>query len=234
MKSKSSGAKAAAQSKMAAAQARKLPSPVDNPLGLFRSNGSLTIHNNVDIRGTIITDGGGPEIQITGAGVVIKPATLPPLYGSSDSYQLPSALVMDDLRIGSGADARIEGMTVVWDEFELKSGLPTANFAFKGNLITSALLLRGRTNWIQTPATWGTDRTNFIIQSLNVLDLNRSLYFPDYLERIKGFTVKPALTFSADSSGVKPHWHDWSQAVYQPDPADPGLRWEVVRWEDNL
>jgi hypothetical protein len=59
-------------------------------------------------------------------------------------------------------------------------------------------------------------------------------YFPDYQEKNKGFVVKPALTFSPDSSGVKPHWHDWSQPIYQPDPGDPGLRWEVVRWEDNL
>ncbi len=210
------------------------PSPTDNPLGVFRSSGPLSIQNNVRITGTVISDGGSPEIQVYGTSVVLKPATLPALYGSSDSYQLPSALVMDDFRINSGADAQLEGMTVVWDEFEVKTGLPTTKLAFQGNLITSALLLRGRSTWVQTPATWGSDRTNFIVQSLNALDLNRSLYFPDYLEKMKGFTVKPTLTFSADSSGVKPHWHDWSQAVYQPDPADPGLRWEVVRWEDNL
>jgi hypothetical protein len=59
-------------------------------------------------------------------------------------------------------------------------------------------------------------------------------YFPDWEQTQRSFTVKPTLTFSPDSSGVKPHWHDWSQPVYQPDPADPGLKWEVVRWEENL
>lgn len=209
-------------------------SPVDNPLGVFRSSGPLEIKSDVSITGTIITDGGSPEIQITGANVSLKAATLPALYGSSTSYQLPSALVMDDFRVKSGADAQIEGMTVVWDEFGVETGLPTTKFAQKGNLITSALLLRGRSTWQQTPTTWGSDRSAFLAQYLNVADLNRSLYFPDYLEKQKGFTVKPALTFTPDSSGVKPHWHDWSQPVYQPDPADPGLRWEVVRWENNL
>lgn len=210
------------------------PNTLTNPLGIYRSNGSLTIGNNVRLTGTIITDGGSPEIQITGTNVVLKPATLPALYGTSDTFQLPCALVQDDLRVNSGADVQLEGMTMVWDEFEIKSGSAATKFALQGNLITNTLQLRGRSTWTQTPAIWNADRNNFVIQSLNVLDPNRSLYFPDYMQKVKGFTVKPALTFSPDSSGVKPHWHDWSQAVYQPHSADPGLRWEVVRWENNL
>jgi hypothetical protein len=54
------------------------------------------------------------------------------------------------------------------------------------------------------------------------------------MEKNKGFVVKPTLTFSPASGAVQPHWHDWSQPVYQPDPADPGLKWEVVRWEESF
>ena len=76
---------------------------------------------------------------------------------------------------------------------------------------------------------WTSDKLLFTLQMVIGIP-----YFPDFEAAGRGFTVKPALTFSSDSSGVKPHWHDWTKAVYQPDPADPGLRWEVVRWEENL
>jgi hypothetical protein len=42
------------------------------------------------------------------------------------------------------------------------------------------------------------------------------------------------LTFVPASGGVQPHWHDWSQPLFQPDPSDGGLRWEVVRWEHSV
>jgi hypothetical protein len=210
------------------------PDPNANPLGIFRSTGPLSIQSNVQITGTIITDGSSAEVQIYGTNVALNPYNLPALYGSNVVYQLPSAMVLDDLRMNSGSDVQIKGTTLVWDEFELKSGVSSSKFALTGNLVTSTLLLRGRTPWVQTPSIWSTDKTNFATQLLNLLDPNRSLYFPDYEEKQKAFVVKPTLTFTPDSSGVKPHWQDWSQPLYQPDPADPGLRWEVVRWEDNL
>jgi hypothetical protein len=140
-------------------------------------------------------------------------------------------VAIDDLRMNSGSDAKITGTAMVWDEFELKTGVATSKFEFSGNLITSTLLLRGRTTWTMTPTQWAVDRTTFVGQLPNV---GATLYFPDYEQTLRGFTVKPALTFSDISGGVVPHWHDWSQAVYQPAPADGGLRWEIVRWEDNL
>lgn len=210
------------------------PDPITNPLGVFRSNGSLNIQSNVLIQGTLVSDSGGGEVQIYGTNVAIKPVNLPALYGSNSTLQLPTTLVADDLRINSGSDVQIEGMAMVWDEFELKSGLATSKFALRGNLVTSALQLRGRSPWVLTPTTWSNDISMFNLQKLNLADPNRSLYFPDYLQKQRSFVVKPTLTFAANSGGVTPHWHDWSQPVYQADPADQGLRWEVVRWEDNL
>jgi hypothetical protein len=84
---------------------------------------------------------------------------------------------------------------------------------------------------VQTPSQWKADLNAFQTQLGNLLDPNRSLFFPDYMERQKGFVVQPTLTFLPDSSGVQPHWHDWSQPLFLPDPSEGGLRWEVVRWE---
>jgi hypothetical protein len=212
------------------------PDPVNNPLGVFCCDGSLNIQGNVQITGTIITDSsGGSDIEASGTNIVLKPYNMPGLYGSSDVYQLPTLMALNDFRINPTADIKLTGTVMVWDEFELKAGASSMKFGLTGNLATSTLLLRGRTPWVQTPAQWTTDKTNFALNLfLSLLDPNRVPYFPDYEEKNKGFVVKPALTFSPDSSGVKPHYHNWSQPVYQPDPSDPGLRWEVVRWEDNL
>jgi hypothetical protein len=205
------------------------PDTVNNPLSIYRSSGSLSIQNNVQITGTVITDSGS-DIQVYGTNVALKPFNMPSLYGSNQIYQLPTTIVQDSLRMNSGANAQISGTAMVWKDFEIKAGSPTSSFNFTGNLVTNALLLRGRTTWTQTPATWSDDQMLFSFQ----LFFNPTLFFPDYMATQKGFVVKPTLTFSPDSSGVKPHWHDWSQPVYQPDPSDPGLKWEVVRWEENL
>jgi hypothetical protein len=206
------------------------PDPVTNPLGVFRSNGSLSVQNNVRITGTIVTEGSSAGILIFGTNVAIQAPTLPSLYGSSQSYQLPAALVLDDIEVNSGSGAQIEGAVVVWDKFELRNGSTATNFGLTGNLMVNELSLKGRTAWTQNSVTWGNDLTMFSLQLANPSPI---LFFPDYMQAQKGFAVKPTLTFSPNSSGVKPHWHDWSQAVYQPDPADPGLSWEVVRWEER-
>jgi type II secretory pathway pseudopilin PulG len=205
-----------------------------NPLGLFRSSGSLSLQDNVQITGMLITEGSLAEVQIYGTSVRLQAVTLPPLYGSNQTYQLPAALVLDDLRINSGAAAELRGAAVVWDEFEVKAGATSTRFDFSGNLVTRVLLVRGRTPWVQTAAQWKADRDAFVSQLGNLLDPNRSLYFPDYMERQKGFVVQPTLTFVPASGGVQPHWHDWSQPLFQPDPSDGGLRWEVVRWEHSV
>ena len=205
------------------------PDPVNNPLGIYRTDGALSIGNNVQITGTIISDSSsGAEINVTGTGVVLKPFNLPGLYGSSLIYQLPSVLSQAALRVNSGSNAQISGTAITWDQFEVKQGSASTSFSFTGNLIADTLLLRGRTSWIMSPSAWNGDRTLFQLQLLATHPIP---YFPDFEQILRGFTVKPTLTFSSDSSGVKPHWHDWSQAVYQPDPIDSGLRWEIVRWE---
>jgi hypothetical protein len=202
-----------------------------NPLGLFRSSGPLSLLDNVQITGMLLTEGSGAEVQIYGTGVRLQGTTLPPLYGTTTSYQLPAALVLDDLRINSGAAVELRGAAVVWDEFEVKAGATSTRLDLTGNLLARVLLVRGRTPWVQTPTQWKADRDAFLVQLGNLLDPNRSLFFPDYMERQKGFVVQPTLTFLPASSGVQPHWHDWSQPLFQPDPSEGGLRWEVVRWE---
>lgn len=205
------------------------PDPEFNPLGVYRTDGSLTVSSNVQFTGTIISDSSGSaDISVTGTNVVINGFNMPALYGSTTAYQLPSVLSQASMRMNSGSDAQMNGTTIVWKEFEIKQGTATSKFALTGNLIADTVLLRGRTSWVQTPTTWSNDRAAFNLQTLT-----GTPYFPNYQQTARGFAMKPTLTFSSNSTGVQPHWHDWSQPIYQPDSADPGLKWEVVRWEDG-
>jgi hypothetical protein len=54
------------------------------------------------------------------------------------------------------------------------------------------------------------------------------------MQHVRGFTVQPALTLQPDSSGVLSRWQDWTQPIFQKDPGDPGLRWNLVRYEDGI
>jgi hypothetical protein len=228
------------------------PNPISNPLGVFRTSGALTVQSNVRITGTIISDATGHDINVYGTNVVWEAANLPGLYGSSQVYQLPAVIARSDLIVNSAADMTIRGSAIVWDDFEIKRGSPSTKFELRGNLAASSLLLRGHSTWLQTPTTWNSDLAEFdppggllggIVGALEALLNNvrallglasdEPVFFPDYMHFKRGFVTQPILTFTPESSGVRSRWQDWTQPVYLKDPDDPGLRWEVIRWEHN-
>jgi hypothetical protein len=226
------------------------PDPVTNPLGLFRSTGTLAIQSNVRVTGTIVTDGSMPEVQIYGTNVLLEAASLPRLEGSNQIRQLPVALIKTHLRINSGSSTQINGTTIVWDDFEIKTGSPTTQFALTGNLFSAGLNLRGRDNWTMTVTDWTNDYNNYngvggltaallatlldTIRGALGLPAGSTVHFPEYMQYVRGFTLQPTLTIQPDSSGVLSHWQDWTQPVYIKDPSDPGLRWNLVRHEDGV
>jgi hypothetical protein len=225
------------------------PDPVTNPLGVYRSRNSLAIYNNVHIKGTIVSEGTSPDIQVHGTNVTLEATNMAGLESSSDTFQLPVAIIKDDLRFHGTSNATVKGVAVVYDLFELAQGAPTARFSQQGSLITNGLSLRGRSNWVMTEDQWDDDYDDFngsggllgalldgllnTIRGVLGLGPGDEVYFPEYMQHVRGFTIQPALTFSPDSSGVKPHWHNWSLPVYVKDPADPGLRWNLIRWTEG-
>jgi hypothetical protein len=225
------------------------PNQLTNPLGIFRSRNSLAIYNNVQIEGTIISEGTTPDIQVHGTGVSLTGVNLAPLEGNTNLYQLPVAIIKDDLRFHGTSNATVKGLAIVYDEFGLVPGASTAQFSLTGNVFASGLALGGRTPWVMTPNDWTNDYNDFngtggllafllnsllnTIRSTLGLGPNDPVYFPEYMQHQRGFTVQPALKFSPETdTKIRPHWHNWSQPVYQKDPADPGLRWNLVRWTE--
>jgi hypothetical protein len=222
--------------------------PVSNPLGIFRSRGSLTIRNNVRITGTLISDGSSPSVQIEGTNVVLEARDLPMLEASAQRWQLPAAIVQEDVRIYSDSAAQMKGAVLAWNNFEIRNGTPTTSFALTGNLLSAGLQIRGRTPWTLTAATWDSDHDDYndlfsgglftillnLIKSILGLGAGDQLYFPEFMQWKRSFTIQPTLTIQPDSSGVRSHWHDWSQPVYEKASSDPGLRWNLIRYEDGV
>ena len=98
-------------------------------------------------------------------------------------------------------------------------------------MLAAEIQFYGRTGWTLSSTWW-----NWLLDTfLDQYDDEGSIrYFPQWLERWANFVAQPTLTIQPDSSGVLPHWQDWTKPVYEADPADPGLRWNLVRYEDGV
>lgn len=201
--------------------------PKTNPLGIFRSTGALTLNTGTKITGTLVADGGSSAVYIRGLLVEINAATLPALDGDSQVYQLPAALVQDDLRVYGGSGSKINGSVVVWDQYVLESGWQATSMTHTGQLIARDVTVNTRTEWNIADAIWNTNYNLFKLLSGN------SNYFPAYMQTAALLNMKPSLTISPNSSGVKSHWQDWSQPVYVKAAADEGLRWNLIRLQDG-
>ncbi|MCI0358700.1 MAG: hypothetical protein L0211_09480 [Planctomycetaceae bacterium] len=207
------------------------PDPKTNPLGIYRSQNTLTIYNNVQIRGTIISEGTTPNIQVHGTGVQIEGVNLAPLEGTSQTMQLPVAIIRDDLRMHSTSDAVVHGLAMVYDEFEVAAGPKSAKFDLTGQLMTAGMAIRGRNEFaLLGVVEWELQHTLFLAQFLLP---NSTKYFPVWMEEKSNLPAAPQIKMQRDASGVKYHWHTWSQPVYVKDPADAGLRWNLVRWTEQ-
>jgi len=117
------------------------PHPVDNPLGFFYRSSALRLHNNVRIRGTLITQGNSQgDLHIYGQNVHLEPFDLP-LYegGASTVVQLPVAMVGDDLLIHGDARANIAGLVLVTREFRVDEGSQDASVSWTVTSGESAL-----------------------------------------------------------------------------------------------
>jgi hypothetical protein len=160
------------------------------------------------------------------------------------------AIVRDDIRVDGKSGTQWSGFTMVWDEFELKKAETATTFTMLGNLSTAGLSLRGRDSWTMTAANWNSDYNDYMgtgsilaallnalfdtIRSALGLPAGSTVYFPEFEQYQRGFQIQPTLTFQQNSSGVQPHWQDWTKPIYQKGPSDEGLTWDLIRWEDNL
>lgn len=206
------------------------PDPVVNPLGVFRSEGQVTLGNNVSLTGTLLAGDSTAEVRIAGTGVSISGRNLPRLDGSSTNYQLPAIVVGDDFRLINSAGATIRGLSIVWDEFELAYGSEDQRLDFKGRLLTAKFLGRGRQEWDIEDNWWDLAKAAFMWQYRDPPEHDTITSFPEAMRLWRGYNYRPPLLkLAPNTDGVTYRWQDWSQSIYVKGATDAGLKWNLIR-----
>jgi hypothetical protein len=204
--------------------------PLGNPLGVFRSEGQLTLGNNVSLNGVLLAGDASADVRIAGTAVNLSGRNLPQLAGVSTNYQLPAVLSGDDLRLVGAASASISGLTIVWDEFELGYGSQEQSLNFKGRLLAAKFLGNGRQEWDLQDVVWDAERSAFLGQYRDPPIATTVTTFPEWMKQRYNFNYHtPLLKLSLNTDGVTYRWHDWSQSVYTKGATDAGLKWNLIR-----
>jgi hypothetical protein len=203
------------------------PDPLTNPAGAFQAAGNVTINNNVSIQGTLLTIGSvSSTIDIRGPNVNLTPFNLPAVTGSTLPLRLPTVVANDNVRIREGSTASITGVVYVGNRFEVDEGSQSSPFTLNGRLITGQFDVEGRTEYRNL--NWG----GLLSELLRAL---LGLLFPDWLYQEQELDPQPKIRFVAE--GATPvasyHWSPTAPTIYVPDPADVGLRWDLISWSDG-
>ncbi len=203
--------------------------PRDNPLGVFRSDRPVVLHDGAKLRGAVITAGRwlfwASDVSITGRNVVLEAPDLPPLHGSptGERVQLPVAIVNSSFRASSGAKATVSGHVLAWDTFQIEA--ENNGFEMTGRVACKKVELQGWTGL----SDWSNLLVNFL---LNLTKSDPIPYLPQYLQAKKGMKYDPKPTIRPPTN-VRYHWHDWNQPLFIPHPDDEGLVWDLVRWRER-
>jgi hypothetical protein len=209
------------------------PDMAANPLGIFYRNGELTLNSNASIQGTLVVDGWSSvaDLFFSGTNVNLSAAYVPPLDGSSQTLELPVAIVKDDIRAYQGSDATVRGFVTAGDDFELQAGQDSMRYDLEGRLVTGELLVGERWNWDESDSWWRERANEFLTQ----LDAAGALpYFPQWLEKEHALPVEPKLQIKPPSQPVSYHWHGWNGPLFVPRDGEGGLRWDLIEWTTDF
>lgn len=202
------------------------PNPATNPLGIYYRSGDVRIEDDVVVEGTIAALG---KIDLVGPRIQIQPVSLPPLLNSSEPIQLPTLMTSGLLQVRTGARAAIQGLVITWSIFFVEADSQSLPFDLQGRLIFDDLEIHGRQQWYLSGGMWDLHWTTFDLY----VSLGLARYFPIYLKN-NGLDYIPRVTIRPPAEPVRFHWQYDGQPVYVPHPDDPGLLWEIVRWEDGV
>lgn len=200
--------------------------PKSNPLGVYRTTSAIRLATNTSLSGTLLASSSN-VVNLGGAPVMLTGINLPALHGSTTTYQLPVAIVNYELNVESGANCTIQGLAMGWDQFEVRPRTAATRLNLTGRIIANDVDLYGISAWY-LDSSWWTWLYDLFLENDDIYE-----YFPVYLRMVFGMNYEPLLTVEPNSSGVQYHWHTWSQPVYIADPADGGLRWNLVSWTEG-
>lgn len=214
------------------------PDVTTNPAGLFYRSGAIEIGDDATVRGTIFTAANNSSrITISGKRVQLSAVNLPALQGTTTAVQLPVAAVADSLYIAHGANVAINGLVTVNNNYEvLPDDQGDITLTHQGKLIAQDIYFDNRSDWNASfrNDTWWEDRYDAWNSQKN--NNNGYKYFPEYLQHltVNALDPIPKIVIKPDTATIRYHWHDPQNTIYIADPADGGLRWDLVSWKENL
>lgn len=210
-----------------------IPDPVNNPLGVFRSDGSWTLLTGSKLTGTLLCESTTAVITLAGSGEQLVGFNLPHLEGTSTAYQLPTTMVRND--VVATSSPTINGLVIAWNQFIVNAGPKAAQVTVNGRVFSDGFQIHGRNEWnALTQDQWQQSLNDFEAQYNPLLFLLGSEeFYPRWLERSPYYLyAAPRLKFTPPSS-VTYHWPDFSKPIYAKADGDTGLRWNLVSWTES-
>jgi hypothetical protein len=204
-----------------------------NPLGILAASGSVYLNDNTTIEGTIFTGANG-DVNVCGKLVNVAAAqNLLPLYSTTTTppLRLPIVMSRDDFRVYSGASGTLRGVATAAGVFEVMSGSQVDDvMSLQLRIMSSGILIHGRTEWDQTSSWWQTQYSNFTSQSSQ----GKVKYFADYLQLNAGLQPQPTVIVSPDTTDTARYiWSNLQSPIYAYPNSTDGLSWQIVSWTDN-
>jgi hypothetical protein len=198
------------------------PDPLTNPLGIYYYNSTLTIKNDVTIKGSLFCKS---SLILDGANINFQPVEMPGMFGASTSIRLP-AIICKNLTVNNTvSSSSIKGLVAVFDTFTISKASELQTFDITGRLITKTFYIKERTPW--DTASWSNYYYLFYYYYYS-----QYTYFPVYMNS-KGRSYKPLLTFQPDTTSITYHWPTVNASVLAVNSGDGALRWEVVKWTET-
>ena len=205
------------------------PDPDTNPAGLFYNSGDVILNGDVTIVGTVIA---GWSIDLAGPNISVRPADLPPTYGSSSTVQLPALIAGDDLRVREACQATASGLIAVWNRFDVDPGTRDTTFDLTGRLACRQIRVEPRYTWNMNETEWTSMDQAFQVEAISG-NPEATTYFPMYLAQ-HGYSYVPTIRLTAPDNTVEYQWITDGGSIYAPSAGDAGLMWDLLNWDDGV
>lgn len=198
-----------------------------NPLGIYKTGGTVNFKSGTTFAGVLFADGSSDELRLDGLGVELNGLNLPPLSDSSTVYQLPITMVKNNLVVKNNSNSVVRGLVMNWTNFAVDAGSQNTVFNLQGRMFTEDLDISARTEWTGVSTlNWSLQRTLFKSQG-------SISYYPDWMD-LSLFDLQPIPRIKFQPPvAVTYHWPDWNQPIYTMAPGDTGLRWNIISWRDG-
>ena len=197
--------------------------PINNPLGIYYRDGTLTARDNVTVRGSVFCR---DDLRVEGAGMRLEPVSLPPLHGSTAPIRLPTA-VCRNLLLRPKSSGTVTGLVAAFGDLNVEKAWETQSWAFVGRAICQRLNLLERQPW--DTINWKAAYDQFMKQVGSPTGIK---YFPQWLAA-QGRDPQPRITIKPDQTTFRYHWHNPGSPIFVPHPDDPGLRWDLIDWTEG-